>query len=193
MEELLNLLAQFIEQRLKKEMSIPRPRFNRRGQMKQPSQYNFVASSKLRDSVRAFVDNEDIVVIMNDYGIDYVFSDLAADRWGINPNQTGSWPGGGTYNFKTRNTDFLEKLEKWVKDKIGLQGKEAKSMAYAVRKNLFKAGYKALPLITDKVENDILGELETLLQQDRFAELMVEDILDRINIFTQEDFNLTIL
>jgi len=66
-------------------------------------------------------------------------------------------------------------------------------MAFAVRTNLFKAGYKGLPLITNEVENDILGELDKLLEKEEFAELVVEDILDRINIFAQTDYNLTIL
>ena len=201
MDELLKLLAQFVEDRIKKEMTIPRARFTKRGDIpKNPSRYNFVASGNLLASVKAFVEGEDIVVVMNDYGVDYLFSDLAQQSG----YEGGSWPGRGKYeNFRGRPgqekgvrgkfSPLLEKLEKWVKDKIGLQGAEAKSMAFAVRTNLFKAGYKGLPLITNEVENDILGELDKLLEKEEFAELVVEDILDRINIFAQTDYNLTIL
>ena len=164
MEELLNLLAQYIEQRLKREMGIPRARFTKVGKVPKGN-YNFVASGRLRDSVKAFVEGEDIVVLMEDYGIDYVFSDLAADRWGISPADAGSFPGGGRYYPDTRQTRgtysaLIASLEKWVRDKIKLQGAEAKSMAFAIRKNLFKAGYKGLPLITDVVETDILKGIE---------------------------------
>lgn len=200
MEELLKLLAKYVEQRIKKEMSIPRARFTKVGNLpKTPRQYNFVASGNLRNSVKAFVENEDIVVVMNDYGVDYVFSDLAQQSG----YEGGSWPGQGRYaNFRGRPGEqkgvrgkfspLLAALEKWVKAKIGLQGADAKSMAFAVRKNLFKAGYKGLPLITEKLENDILNELDELLGREEFAELMVEDILDRINIFAQTDYDLTI-
>lgn len=200
MDELLKLLAKYVEQRIKKEMSIPRARFTKVGNLpKTPREYNFVASGNLRNSVKAFVEGEDIVVVMNDYGVDYVFSDLAQQSG----YEGGSWPGQGRYaDFRGRPgqqrgvrggfSPLLEALEKWVKAKIGLQGAEAKSMAFAVRKNLFKAGYKGLPLITEKLENDILNELDELLGREEFAELMVEDILDRINIFAQTDYDLTI-
>jgi len=192
MDELLTLLAQYIEQRIKKEMTIPRARFSKVGEISKGN-YNFVASGSLRNSVKAFVDGEDIVVVMNDYGVDFVFSDLAQQSG----YEGGSFPGQGRFYPDTRSvrgtySPLLEALEKWVKDKIGLQGAEAKSMAFAVRKNLFKAGYKGLPLITDIVETDILNELDKLLNKDEFADLMVEDILDRINIFAQRDYDLTI-
>ena len=195
MDELLKLLAQFVEDRIKKEMTIPRARFTKRGDIpKNPSRYNFVASGSLLASVKAFVEGEDIVVVMNDYGVDYLFSDLAQQSG----YEGGSFPGQGRFYPDTRTqkgtfSPLLEKLEKWVKDKIGLQGAEAKSMAFAVRTNLFKAGYKGLPLITNEVENDILGQLDKLLEREEFAELVVEDILDRINIFAQRDYDLTIL
>jgi hypothetical protein len=155
--------------------------------------YNFVASGSLRDSVKAFVDGEDIVVVMNDYGVDFVFSDLAQQSG----YEGGSFPGQGRFYPDTRAikgtySPLLAALEKWVKDKIGLQGAKAKSMAFAVRKNLFKAGYKGLPLITDIVENDILEKLDQLLSREEFADVIVEDILDRINIFAQRDYDLTI-
>lgn len=196
MEELLKLLAKYIEARVKQEMSIPRQRYSKRGQMKTP-RYNFVASGKLRNSVEAFVENEEIILIMEDYGIDYVFSDLAAGRWGISPNDAGSWPGNGRYYPDTRTqkgsySPLLEALEKWVQTKLGKSGKEAKSMAFAIRTNLFKAGYKALPLFTPKVESDILAQLERQLQKPEFQDIILDDILDRIKVFTQTDFDLTI-
>jgi hypothetical protein len=199
MDELLTLLAQYIEQRIKKEMTIPRARFSKVGNISKGN-YNFVGSGSLRDSVKAFVDGEDIVVVMNDYGVDFVFSDLA-EQSGY---EGGSFPGQGRYEeFRGRPgqekgvrgkfSPLLAALEKWVKDKIGLQGAKAKSMAFAVRKNLFTAGYKGLPLITDVVENDILQKLDQLLSREEFADVMVEDILDRINIFAQTDYDLTII
>jgi hypothetical protein len=193
MDELLTLLAQYIEQRIKKEMTIPRARFSKVGNISKGN-YNFVGSGSLRDSVKAFVEGEDIVVVMNDYGVDFVFSDLAQQSG----YEGGSFPGQGRFYPDTRSikgtySALLAALEKWVKAKIGLQGAKAKSMAFAVRKNLFKAGYKGLPLITDVVENDILEKLDQLLSREEFADVMVEDILDRINIFAQRDYDLTII
>jgi hypothetical protein len=193
MDELLTLLAQYIEQRIKKEMTIPRARFSKVGNISKGN-YNFVGSGSLRDSVKAFVEGEDIVVVMNDYGVDFVFSDLAQQSG----YEGGSFPGQGRFYpdrraIKGTYSPLLAALEKWVKDKIGLQGAKAKSMAFAVRKNLFRAGYKGLPLITDVVENDILEKLDQLLSREEFVDVMVEDILDRINIFAQRDYDLTII
>ena len=193
MEELLTLLARYVEQRIKKEMTIPRARFSKVGGISKGN-YNFVASGNLRNSVKAFVEGEDIVVVMNDYGVDYVFSDLAQQSG----YEGGSWPGRGRYappdtrKVKGTYSPLLAALEKWVNSKLQISGAKAKSIAFAVRTNLFKAGYKGLPLITEKLENDILNELDELLGREEFAELMVEDILDRINIFAQRDYDLTI-
>ena len=63
-------------------------------------------------------------------------------------------------------------------------------MAFAVRKNLFKAGYKGYRIFTDEFQTETGKYVETLLEQPQYQELVLGDIFDRINIFGTQTYNL---
>jgi hypothetical protein len=175
-EELLNLIGEYLVDSIKKQIKTPEERKTKRGNMtKRNSPYNFYATGRLYNSVSYVLRDGEIDILMEDYGIDYVFGE-------------GSWPKGNTKS----GGEFLRSLETWVKAKIGLQGAEAKSMAYAVRKNLFKSGYKGYNLFTDKFQDETGKYVETLLQQPQYQEALLGDIFDRINIFGNEQYTLAL-
>jgi len=198
MEEFLDLLGKAIVKIVRAEMLTPRMRYTKRGNIPKGT-YNFTASGNLLRSVSYVVMDEEILILMEDYGVQYVFSDLAAATGG----EGGSWPGGGKYypdrrppGARGKYSPLLEKLEKWVNDKLQIRGAQAKSIAFAVRTNLFKAGYKGLPLFTQEVNDLIAAEMDKLLQDDRFAETIVrQEILDKLEylrVLGKEEYNLAI-
>lgn len=184
MDELLKLLGQVIVQLVREEMLISRDRFSKgRGEMSK-GRYNFVATRKLYDSVEYKIIDDEIYIIMEDYGVNYVFSDLALATTG---EPGGSWPGGGKYYPDTREkgqkgtySPLLAALEIWVNKKLGIGGSKGKSIAFAVRKNLFKAGYKGLPLFTDRLNQKLNQKIDEILLDDRFVDIEIQDILDKV-------------
>lgn len=194
MEELLDILGKSIVKIIKEEMMKPRPRFTKRGEMPK-GRYNFVATGKLKNSVDYQIVDEEIYILMEDYGVEYVFSDLAETFGG----EGGSFPGGGKYypdrrkpEQKAKFSPLIASLTKWAQAKFQVPPSEAKNIAFATRTSLFKAGYKGLPLFTDEVNNLISNKFEELINQDRFSDLIVDDILDRVKIFGINTYNLAI-
>jgi hypothetical protein len=154
--------------------------------LKPRSPYNFKATGSLYNSVSYIIRDGEIDILMNDYGVDFVFGE-------------GSWPGGGAYYPDTRakgskggTSQLITELEKWVKAKIGLSGAKAKGMAFAVRKNLFKAGYAGYNLFTNDFQEETSKYIETLLEQPQYQELVLGNIFDRINIFGNEQYNIAL-
>ena len=184
-EELLNLIGEYLVKQVKELILTPKPRFTKRGNMpKSPSRYNFKATGSLYNSVSYTLRDGEIDLLMEDYGVDFVFGE-------------GSFPGGGAYypdrrakGSKGGTSKLITELEKWVKAKIGLQGAKAKGMAFAVRKNLFKAGYKGYRIFTDEFQTETGKYVETLLEQPQYQELVLGDIFDRINIFGTTQYNI---
>ena len=184
-EELLNLIGEYLVKQVKELIKTPKPRFTKRGNMTKPnSPYNFYATGRLYNSVSYVLRDGEIDILMEDYGVDFVFGE-------------GSFPGGGAYypdrrakGSKGGTSKLITELEKWVKAKIGLQGAKAKGMAFAVRKNLFKAGYKGYRIFTDEFQTETGKYVETLLEQPQYQELVLGDIFDRINIFGTTQYNI---
>jgi hypothetical protein len=175
-EELLNLIGEYLVDSIKKQIKTPEARFTKRGNMpKNPSRYNFNATGSLYNSVSYVLRDGEIDILMNDYGIDYVFGE-------------GSWPKGA----RKSGGEFIRSLETWVRAKIGLSGAEAKSMAYAVRKNLFKAGYKGYNLFTEEFQENTGRYVDRLLDQPQYQEAVLGDIFDRINIFGIQTYNIAL-
>ena len=184
-EELLNLIGEYLVKQVKELILTPKPRYTKRGSMLKPnSPYNFNATGRLYNSVSYVLRDGEIDILMEDYGVDFVFGE-------------GSFPGGGAFypdkrakGSKGGTSKLITELEKWVKAKIGLQGAKAKGMAFAVRKNLFKAGYKGYKIFTDEFQEETGKYVETLLEQPQYQELVLGDIFDRINIFGTQQYNI---
>jgi hypothetical protein len=200
MDELLNELGKFIVAYIKVEMAIPRNRFTKRGDMpKSPSRYNFIGTGQLQKSVSYTILDDELVVLMEDYGVEYVFSDLAQAQTG---GDGGSWPGGGKFypdrrkpGTKAKFSPLIQALTKWAKSKLKLPEADAKSMAFAVRKNLFKAGYKGLPLFTEEFNTAINQEIDRLLVQDKYSDIFVDEVLEKVEtlrVFGNQTFNIAI-
>ena len=114
-EELLNLIGEYLVKQVKELIKTPKPRYTKRGNMLKPnSPYNFYATGRLYNSVSYVLRDGEIDILMEDYGVDFVFGE------GSNPSERPP----------------IAPIEKWVKAKIGLQGAAAKSMAFAVATNL---------------------------------------------------------
>jgi len=186
-EELLNLIGEYLVKQVKELIKTPKPRYTKRGEMtKRSSPYNFSATGRLYNSVSYIIREGEIDILMEDYGVDFVFGE-------------GSFPGGGAYypdkrpkGSKGGTSQLITELEKWVKAKIGLQGAKAKGMAFAVRKNLFKAGYKGYRIFTDEFQTETGKYVEGLLSQPQYQELVLGDIFDRINLFGTQQYNLAL-
>ena len=175
-EELLNLIGEYLVKQVKELIKTPKPRYTKRGNMLKPnSPYNFSATGRLYNSVSYIIRDGEIDILMEDYGADYVFGD-------------GSWPRG----VKKSNGEFLKSLEDWVKAKIGLSGAKAKSMAWVVRRNLFKSGYKGYNLFTEEFQDETNKYVEGLLSQPQYQEAVLGNIFDRINLFGNEQYNIAL-
>lgn len=175
-EELLNLIGKYLVDSIKKQIKTPEARYTKRGNMpKNPSRYNFYATGRLYNSVSYVIRDGEIDILMEDYGADYVFGE-------------GSWPEG----IKKSNGKFLKSLETWVQAKIGLSGAKAKSMAWVVRRNLFKSGYAGYKLFTEEFQDETNKYVEGLLEQPQYQEAVLGDIFDRINIFGTQTYNIAI-
>jgi hypothetical protein len=192
LDELLNEVGQYLVKKVKEEIQTPRPRYTKSGrQMKRNSPYNFNATGNLYRSVEYKVLDEQVFVLMADYGVDYVFGD-------------GSWPGGGAYYPDTRpagarqsRSQLIEELTKWAQAKLRLPPAQAKSMAFAVRKNLFKSGYAGYNIYQQDFINDVNNYVDSLLElpqyQDAALKEALGEIFDRINLLGTETFNIAII
>ena len=198
MEELLNELGKFLVALIKVEMAVPRSRFTKRGEMYK-GRYNFVGTGKLQKSVEYKILDDELIIVMEDYGVEYVFSDLAEAQTG---GEGGSWPGGGRYypdkrkkGQRATKSALIAALTEWASKKFQLPPSKAKNIAFAVRTSLFRAGYKGLPLFTDDVLNAIDDEIERLLQQDKYVEIAAKDVFDKIESLRtlgRETYNISI-
>ena len=168
-EELLNLIGEYLVKQVKELIKTPKPRYTKRGNMLKPnSPYNFYATGRLYNSVSYVLRDGEIDILMEDYGVDFVFGE------GSNPSKRPP----------------IAPIEKWVKAKIGLQGAAAKSMAFAVATNLKKVGYKGYRIFTDDFQDETGKYVSQLLEQPQYQELVLGDIFDRINIFGTQTYNL---
>jgi len=194
LDELLNDIGKFLVYKIKQEIKTPRPRFtNPRAKinprrMKRGSPYNFYATGKLWNSVEYRVDNGEIYILMEDYGVDYVFG-------------SGSYPGGGAYYPDTRTarastSALIDSLTKWAIAKFNMPIAQAKGMAFAVRKNLFKSGYAGYNLFQEEFETNIFNYVETLLEQPQYQDALLREqlgnIFDRINLLGTETYEISL-
>lgn len=191
LDDFLKDLGVIMVDLVKTEIITPRPRFSKSPrQMKRNSPYDFKATGRGYDSVSYEVIDDQVFVLMEDYMVDYVFGD-------------GSFPGGGKYYPDTRprgskgkKSALIDALTKWAMAKLNLPETQAKGMAFAVRKNLFKAGYAGYNYQTDNFNQTISQEIETLLQSPRYVDSIldtsIQDIVDRINTLGQQTYNIAL-
>jgi hypothetical protein len=173
-EELLNLIGEYLVKQVKELILTPKPRFTKIGNMPKPkSPYNFSSNGKngsLYNSVSYVLRDGEIDILMEDYGVDFVFGE------GSKPSKRPP----------------IAPIERWVRAKIGLQGAAAKSMAFAVATKLKQVGYKGYKIFTDEFQEETGKYVETLLEQPQYQELVLGDIFDRINIFGTQQYNIAL-
>jgi hypothetical protein len=193
-EQFLIALGEYIKLRVRKAIKDPsRARYTKMGRIpKSPPRYNTYASGKLYNSVDFRVIDGLIYIFMEDYGVDYVFNDLLDEQAGSFPGQ-GRWGGRDTRQTKGGSSALLTALMKWIVDK-GIPTTNVKSMAFAIRKNMFKAGWAGTPLFTPDVNRDILNESERLLGMPEYQGFVINNILDRFALLSKSSaqFNLGI-
>lgn len=189
-EEFLNDIGRLLVEQIQQEIKRPRARFALKPATPKGT-YNASATGKLLSSVAYKVRDGEIDIIMEDYGAEYLFG-------------RGSWPGGGNYARDTRpagskgkTSALITKLTEWAHKKPGLNLPlaEAKSMAFAIRKNLFKSGYAPIPLFDQPFQNTIYEKANELLANPQYAEAvangLLDNIFDRINLFGKETYEIT--
>jgi hypothetical protein len=177
-EELLNLIGEYLVKQVKELILTPKPRFTKIGSMPKPkSPYNFSSNGKngsLYNSVSYVIRDGEIDILMNDYGVDFVF-------------------GEGSKPKKPLPRRVVEgELTSWVITKMRKSSKEAKSIAYAISHKLSKVGYKGYRIFNEEFQTETGKYVESLLEQPQYQELVLGDIFDRINIFGNEQYNLAI-
>jgi hypothetical protein len=125
---------------------------------------------------------------MEDYGVDYVFG-------------RGSYPGGGAYYPDTRTarggtSALIDSLTKWAIAKFNMPIAQAKGMAFAVRKNLFKSGYAGYNLFQEEFETNIFKYVETLLEEPQYQDALLREqlgnVFDRINLLGKETYEISL-
>jgi hypothetical protein len=183
LEKILNDIGKEMVVLVKEEILTPRPRFTKIGEMpKKGSPYNFSSNQKsgnLYNSVDYEVVDDEIYLLMADYGVDYVFGD-------------GSKPG------KKFISKFIieTKLEPWVRTKLKKVPPESKSIAYAIATKLTKVGYAGYKIFQDEFQKKVSDYVEVLLErpeyQDEALRAELGDVFNRINLLGQETFNIAI-
>lgn len=179
-EQFLSDIGAFLVEQIKEEIMKPRPRFSLSPKISKGT-YNANASGKLYKSVEYVVRDGEIDIIMEDYGAEYLFG-------------KGSWPSPTGARGKT--SALITSLTEWAQKKPGLTLPlaEAKSMAFAVRKNLFKSGYAPIPLFDADFQNVITEKATTLLANPEYAEALanglLDNIFDKINLFGKTTYTL---
>jgi len=151
-EQFYNELGQLLVEQIREELKTKRFRYSLSPKTLK-GEYSANASGNLSRSVdykvREIEGGYEVDIIMADYGADYLFG-------------RGSWPGGGRYYPDTRppgsrgnSSALINALTEWAQNKPGLKLPlaQARSMAFAVRKNLFKSGYSPIPLFDQKFQN----------------------------------------
>lgn len=193
-EQFLNDLGQFLVDLIKVEIDNPnRQRFTKKFRLpKNPATYKVNATGKLKNSVSYVVRDNEIDILMEDYGVNYVF----------NPTEAGgSFPGRGKYypdmrtaGQKQQKSALITSLTTWAQAKFGVSPAKAKGIAFAVRTNLFKYGYGGIPLFTEEFQVKVVDKADELLQSPQYLNALtnefVDGILDRINLFGTQDYNL---
>lgn len=189
LEQFLNDLGSEIVSQIQTELATKRPRYSK-SPKNFKGEYAANASGNLSRSVdynvRIEKEGFEIDIIMLDYGADYLFGG-------------GSFPGGGAYarGKGTGRSALLPALTKWAMEKPGLRLPlaEAKKMAYAVRKNLFKSGYAPIPLFDQTFQDKIFERAQALLERPEYAENIanhiLDNIFDRINLFGEQTYEIT--
>jgi hypothetical protein len=193
-EQFLNDIGKFLVGLVRYEITRPdRNRFSKSPRLpKTPRQYKVDATGNLKNSVSYRIQDNNIFILMNDYGVENVFQI---------DSEAGSFPGGGRYYPDTRppssrlsRSQLIDSLTIWAQKKLGKSSKEAKSMAFAVRKNLFKAGYGGVPLVDEVFQTATLQEINNLLERDEYREGLsnefLDGLLDRITIIGDSSYNI---
>lgn len=183
LEQILNEIGAEMVKLVKEEILTPRPRFSKVGDMvKRGSPYNFSSNQKygnLYNSVSYEVQDDEIYLLMADYGADYVFGD-------------GSKPGKKFISKYIVET----KLEPWVRTKLKKSSPESRSIAYAIATNLTKVGYKGYNIFQEEFQQNVYDFVNTLLErpeyQDEILKSELGDIFNRINLLGQETYNIAI-
>jgi hypothetical protein len=193
-EQFLNDLGQFLVDLIRLEIDNPnRQRFTKKFRLpKSPSKYKVNATGKLSRSVSYVVRDNEIDILMEDYGVNNVF----------NPTEAGgSFPGRGRYypdmrtaGQKQSKSALITSLTTWAEEKFKVSPAKAKGIAFAVRKNLFKFGYGGIPLFTEEFQFKVVDKADELLQTPQYLNALtnefVDGILDKINLFGTQDYNL---
>lgn len=188
-EQFLNDLGKFLVGLVRAEIDRgDRPRFSQSPRLpKKPAEYRVNASSRLKNSVAYKIQDGEIFIVMNDYGVNNVFQI---------DSEAGSFPGRGRFSTGrgTGRSLLIAALTQWAVDKFQKTQKEAKSMAFAVRKNLFKSGYGGVPLVDENFQNLTLAEINNLLDKDEYREALSNEflngLLDKITILGDSSYTI---
>lgn len=177
-EELLNEIGRYLVKEIKELILTPKPRFTKIGEMRKPhSPYDFSSnkrSGRLYNSVSYVIRDGEIDILMEDYGVDFVF-------------------GEGSKPKKPLPKRVVEgQLTNWVRTKMNVPSAQAKSVAYAVSKNLSKVGYKGYRIFNNEFQENTTQYVDKLLEQPQYQEAALGNILDRINIFGTQQYKLAI-
>jgi len=180
-EQLLQEIANFTEGWIKDQLrnrKFDRP--NKIGGIINPSPRRLQGTGQLEQSVEVVVEGDDILVLMDFYGADILFGE--GRRAGAKQPPT-------------------KPIREWAQIAIpgfnNLQESQQKGIAFAIARNIGQRGIGALNLF-NLYDEEVFDEFQTiineLLERDDFAALGldVEDLLDRIVLLSNDNFQLSI-
>ena len=190
-ENLLNEVGVELEKWVKDRIRTKKfERFNKIGGTIPPSPRKIYGSGNLERSVEVRIDDDEILILMADYGADILF--------GEGRRAQPEFKSGGKIDIV--GIPPVNKIRDWMKTVPSFQGLSQKKMegiSFGIAINIAKRGFSALDLFTeDNFENETFElfeeSVERILQKEQYQDLGldIDDIIDRIVLLSNNSLEI---
>ena len=165
-------------------------RFNKLGGTIPPTPRKIYGSGNLERSVEVRIDDDEILILMNDYGADILFGE---GRRAQPPYRSGG-------KIDIVGIPPVNKIRSWMKTVpsfSGLSTKKMESISYAISINIAKRGIGALDLFTEQnFENETFQlfeeQVDTILQKEEYQQLGldIDEVIDKIVLLSNNSMEI---
>lgn len=154
-------------------------RFNKLGGRIPPTPRKIYGSGNLERSVEVVIEDDEILILMNDYGADILFGE------------------GRRAGAKQPPTEPIRSWMKTIPAFRGLTTKKMESIAFGIAVNISKRGYSALDLFTEQnFENETFQlfeeQVDRILQKEEYQELGldIDEVIDKIVLLSNNSMEI---
>lgn len=154
-------------------------RFNKLGGRIPPTPRKIYGSGNLERSVEVVIEDDEILILMNDYGADILFGE--GRRAGAKPPP-------------------YKPIRDWAKTIPAFQGltmTQLTGLSIAISKNISKRGYAALDLFTEQnFENETFQlfeeQVDRILQKEEYQDLGldIDEVIDKIVLLSNDSMEI---